>query len=293
MFSAFFGHYLLNEKIVTKKQLEKALALQDKTHLKIGTMAINEGFMTVPQVEEVHAMQLTCDMRFGDLAVESEYLTEKQLKFLLDNQTSEHMILAQSLVDLDILDFENFDLHLKAYKKKHEFSNAAFEGLKSGNIDAIVTTFLSFEDDEQGAFYRDYITLFINNQVRFINSHIHLEEAKLITKTTYDHLIRQTIYGDKKYFTALAGDSASMTAFAGLYANEKFKVFGDYPIDAIGEYMNQNNGLFVVNNSNEGMEISLDIQTHIEAPILNPYKPLYDIPIHCTCGCVHLILGQL
>lgn len=293
MFSAFFGHFLLNEALITKKQLVKALDAQDKIRLKLGTMAINAKLMTVQQVEEIHMQQLTCDERFGSLAVAAGYLTKEGLNELLNAQHSEHLLLAQSLVDLDILTFDEFQTHLNAYIAKHALTDDALKGLITGDVDHVVNTFVDFIDDEHKPFYTDLVTLFIKNQIRFINSHIRIGTITTIETKQYDHLIRQTIKGDHRYFTAIAGDTASLIAFASLYANEKFKVFGEYPIDAIGEYLNQNNGLFIVNKSNEGIKLTMDIQTHIVEPTLNPYRPLYDIPIHFIHGEIHLILGEL
>lgn len=293
MFSAFFGHYLLNQKIITSKQLQDAMAVQDQIRLKLGTMAINAKMMTVTQVEDVHMQQLTCDKRFGELAVESDYITEKQLSKLLKSQKSEHLLLAQALVDMDLLTFDQYEEHLNNYKEAHQMSEETLESLKKDDVDAIVTTFLTLEDEEHSSFYMDYVRLFLKSQVRFINSNVRLGKSTAIKKTSYDHLIRQNIHNNHTYFTALAGEEHSMIAFAGMYADEKFKVFGEYPIDAIGEYMNQNNGLFIVNKNDEGQKLTMDIQTHIEAPTLKPYRNVYDIPLHCVCGDVHLILGLL
>lgn len=293
MFSAFFGHYLLNEKIVTAKQLEKALDYQDQVHLKLGTLAINAKLMTAKQVEEIHTMQMTCDQPFGELAVVSGYLTNKQLKELLATQKTKHLLLAQSLVDLDVLSLDEFDTHLSHYKKNHDLSDKKMAQLMAGDVETIVETQVPFQDDDNKAFYIDYLTLFIKNQIRFINSNIRIGQTSLIKKNHYDHMIHQTFRSDKKIFTAIVGDTYAMIAFAGMYANEKFKVFGDYPIDAIGEFLNQTNGLFVVNRTNQGHKLEMNLQTHIASPILKPYRPLYDIPIHCSCGQIHLVLGEL
>lgn len=293
MFSAFFGHYLLNEKIVTPRQLAKALDLQEITHLKLGTIAINADYMTAKQVEDVHFMQLTCDKRFGELAVESGYLTPPQVRSLLSTQESEHLLLAQCLVDLDILSLAEFDQHLHKYKEMCELTDTAFEELKANNVEAIIDHFLQLEDGPNSAFYKAYIILFIKNQVRFIHNSIRFGPMTLIKKNSYAHIIGQSIISNTNYFTAIAGDAVPLRNFAGIYAQEHFNSFDESPIDAIGEYMNQNNGLFIVNKSNEGMNLSMNIQRYIDSPTLNPYLPLYDIPMSCSFGEIHLILGEL
>lgn len=293
MFSAFFGNYLLEKKVVTQEQLREALKAMDKTRLKLGTMAIDEGFMTIPQVEEIHRSQMTNDSLFGELALEKGYLSEEQLEELLENQEPFHLLLAQTLMDMGVLSFKEFVDHLQDYKRQYELSDENIVQMCTCDTDALVSILLKMKNDEHGDFYRDYLSLFIKSLIRFINSHVQFGTPTHIQKRSYEHLISQTIHTDTTYFTAIAGNEKDLTAFASLYANEKFRAFGEYPIDAIGEYMNQNNGLFLVNLNNQGKSIRMDLQTHIEAPTLKPYRPLYDIPIKCTSGEIHLILGLL
>ena len=292
MFSAFFGHYLLEKGIVTAKQLNKALNIQDHSHLKIGTLAISTGYLTANQVEELHMAQLTCDKRFGELAIEADYMTEKQLDELLATQKSESLLLAQVLVDMDILTYEEYEQHVLAYQKEHTLTDADMKSLENNDAEHITNTFLHF-DDNNSDHYHKYVTLFLNNFCRFIDTHVRLDGAQAVDRSDYEQLIRQSIDGESPIFTAIAGDTYDIIQFAGRYANERFECFGEYPVDATGEFLNLTNGLFLVNLSNEGTECSIDIQTHIESPILNPYRPLYDIPIHSDFGTVHLILGQL
>ncbi len=293
MFSAFFGNYLLNKKAVTPKQLKEALALQDKIHVKLGTLAIGAGYMSIEEVEDVHSRQLTTDQRFGEIALEQNYLTASELDALLNNQQPRHMSLGQALVDLEVMSMLSFKRHLNNYKKNEALNDETIEHMCHCNAEALVDNFIAFDDTERNQFYKQYMTVFIKNMVRFINRNIHFGEPTPILKNSYDHLIYQNIHSETTYFTALAGDEKELTAFAGIYADEQFKCFGEYPIDAIGEYMNQTNGLFIVNQDDGGMPLRMDLHNHIDAPTLKPYKPLYDIPISCCNGRVHLILGQL
>ncbi len=293
MFSAFFGHYLLNEKLVSAEQLSSALEAQDKIRLKLGTLAINAGYMTGEQVEMVHQQQISQDKRFGDLAIEAGFLDEDKLTELLGQQKSEHLMLAQALVDLDILSSVEFEKHLLSYKEKHGLSDEAFEALKNNNIDMIVHAFLAFEDKELSNLYSDYVSLFLKNMMRFIDGHIRIDRVEKVSIVDYDHMVHQSVLHTSNIFTGIAGDAQTLMQLAGRYADEDFTEFGEYPIDATGEFLNLNNGLFIVNKSDEGLELAIDIQAYVESPHLKPYHSLYKIPIFTSFGTLFLLLGQL
>ncbi|MBE6901294.1 MAG: hypothetical protein E7478_02360, partial [Ruminococcaceae bacterium] len=65
MFTQLFGHFLLNNNIITAEQLRAALEVKNNTHAKLGAMAIDAGYMTANQVDMVHEEQKRVDKRIG------------------------------------------------------------------------------------------------------------------------------------------------------------------------------------------------------------------------------------
>lgn len=293
MFSAFFGNYLLNIGLVKPKQLSQILEKQSKTRLKLGMLAINSGYLNAEKVNELHELQASKDMRFGDLAISKGYLTSEQLDELLKQQKLEHLILAQTLIDDDIMTMDVFESAIATYKEAHQLSDEQFEALKENNVEMIVHAFIAFEGAESSKIYSDYVALFLKNIIRFIDSNIRIDRVEKVDALTYDHLVRQSILGDPNLFTAIGANEKAFIALASKYAEEDFDAIDDYPIDAVGEFLNLHNGLFTVNMSNTGVELKLDIQSYIESPTLNPSNQLYMVPIYTSIGTINLIIGQL
>ncbi len=188
---------------------------------------------------------------------------------------------------------ETFESEIVAYKEACELTDEQFEGLKSNNVDMIVRAFIAFDDSVLTKHYGDYVALFLKNLIRFIDGNIRIDRVSKVQNDSFDHMVRQTITGEENIFTGLACDEKTFLSLAGRYADEKFKAVEEYPIDAAGEFLNLHNGLFTVNMSNEGVEMTIDIQSYIDAPTLNPSKDLYKVPVYTSIGTINIIIGQL
>jgi hypothetical protein len=293
MFSAFFGNYLLNKGIVTGEQLSQVLENQRIIRLKLGMLAINAGYMNARQVDEIHELQALKDKRFGDLAIEKGYLTSVQLDALLKQQKSEHLLLAQALIDDGLITIEGFEKEINNYKKEHGLTDEQLDALKHNNVEMVVHAFLAFGESTLSKHYSDYVTLFLKNMIRFIDADLRIDRVEKIDTIQLPHLVRQTITGDARIFTGLSGEELPFITLAGRYADEHFDKIDEYPIDAAGEFLNFHNGLFTVNLSDEGIEMTLDVQSYLEDSTLTPTHHLYHIPIYTSFGVIDLIIGQL
>ncbi len=257
MFSHFFGHYLLEKKHVTAEQLREVLALQDSVRVKIGILAIDAGFMTAAQVEIVHRLQTTFDMRFGEIAVNKGYLTEDQVTDLLSRQSKRHLLVSQALADKGIMTFEAIERVLADYHQDSGLSEAEFEALKNNDMDAVAAALARMPELGDPEVYAGYFALFVRNLVRFIDSGIALKRARRITEEPFEHLVYQEMDGRFKLFAGFAGPGAAMAAFASRYAKAGIPEWGDYARDALGEFLNVQNGLFLSKLSNDWVELEL------------------------------------
>lgn len=293
MFSAFFGNYLLEKKVVTAKQLSTIMSKQEKTRLRLGMLAVNAKYMTAGQADEVNELQATMDKRFGDIAIEKAYLTTEQLESLLGQQKSEHLILAQNLIDAKIMTMKQFEKEIETYKVQFGLDDDQFEGLKANDVDLLVHAFVAFDDGQGVDYYSDYVSLFIKNIIRFIDGNIRFDRVQKVEHESFEHVVRQSISGENDLFTGIGLDEKAFLALAGKYANESFTEMGEYPIDAAGEFLNLHNGLFTVNMSDQGVEMSLDIQSYIEDVTFNPSATLYSVPVYTSIGVINLVFGNL
>jgi hypothetical protein len=294
MFSAFFGNYLLNKGLVQLEDMKHVLDVMHTKHLKLGVLAINLGYMTAKEVENVHHKQAIMDKYFGEVAIEQGYLTEKQLEKLLSAQKSERLLLAQTLIEEGIMSHESFEEEIRLYKIEYGLNDDQFEAIKSGDVHVIATAFMTFEKKvEAQQFYIDFVTLFVKNLIRFVDTQVSIDRVQRIEELEYEHLISQYLVGEDTFFTAFGGSSEILLDLAEKYAETSFESFDDYAVDSCQEFLNVTTGLFAVNLSDQNIDYTLKPPTYVENALVRPQKTLYRIPVKLSRGTIYLIVGHL
>lgn len=112
----FFGQFLVEQSIVSRDALIKAIDLQDQKNLKLGEMAVDMGFITQADIERAHNAQMSKDMRLGDLLVEMGFLTLTQLNDVITRQKNTHLYIGEALVQIGALNSESLQKHLADFK---------------------------------------------------------------------------------------------------------------------------------------------------------------------------------
>lgn len=290
MFSVFFGQFLLNQGTIDKETLSKLLDISKKTKVKLGVLAINSGLMTADNVNKVNHLQTQVDKRFGQIAIDQGFLTDPELDILLSVQDTEHLKISQTLIDQKIMTYEEVERNLVLYKEAFSLSDESFDALKDGKAKTIIDTYLNFQQDPFTDLYKEYITLFYKNTVRFIDSSLSIDHVEIIDSKQYDYIIKQDITGPKRVYTGFAAKTDVLIKLASEYADEAFHSLDDYAQDALGEFLNLNNGLYLVNLSDYGVEMSLEIQTIQKNHLIESNK-VYCIPFLTSYGQFDLLIS--
>lgn len=287
MFTQFFGQFLLNNALITSEQLQTVFKNVKNTRLRLGMIAINEGILTAKQVEDINQLQKKHDKRFGEIAVDFQYMNQGQLDLILSKQQSEHLILAQTIVDLGFMTIEEFEESIEVYKRLHGISDESFKSLKDGKVEQVIYHMLDTKDPV----IKEYVSLFYKNMIRFITDEVHISESiELSGGATYEHLFEQEIMGQKDLYSAYSGNGESLILFSEKYSGEKIDVMDEFAIDVCKEFLNLHNGLFTVNMSDKGTEYNLKIQTYKEN-FMPERQNLYKVPFHTNMGDFQLIIG--
>ena len=291
MFNQYFGNYLLEKKIITGEQLKDVLEAQKAIRVKLGVLAIDFGYMSAEQVNSVIRMQTIKDSRFGELAIEEGYLTEEKLEELLHSQKKSNVLLGQGLIDKGYFTFEKYEDVLIKYKEDSRFTSEEIAILKNNDIDKIVSMFFKVEDNLNKETYYEYLELFIRNLIRFVDGEIMLEKSEMISSYDYKYIAMQQIQGPLHIFTGFAGDEKTMAKFASIYAEEECAEMNDMAKDSLGEFINCQNGLFLSNLSNVGMELELCPQEIREKGKIVSVEKMYKIPCHLSFGKIDIIIS--
>ena len=259
MFTQLFGHYLLNNHIITAEQLRKALEAKNNTRAKLGALAIDAGYMTAEQVDRVHAEQRRVDKRIGDISVEMGFLTPEQVDELLSKQKTANIVIGQALIDLGYMTNQQFADALAEYKKSASFSDG---NETDEELEKEIISVLGLDTLPDQKFYVDYILLLIRNCVRFVGDDFAFGNCVLGGKSHHKWLISQEIMGELAAYTGLGCDEKALTALASRYACEEITEPGEFAEACVGEFLNLQNGLFAVNQSNTvNVELNITPQT--------------------------------
>lgn len=112
----FFGQYLVEQNLVSREVLLKAIELQDEKNLKLGEMALSMGLLTEKDIERAHNAQMSKDMKLGDLLVDMGILTLGQLDEVINRQKNTHLYIGEALVQVGAITTDQLLQHLKAFK---------------------------------------------------------------------------------------------------------------------------------------------------------------------------------
>lgn len=259
MFTQFFGNFLLNDNYVNREQLIQGLQAKSNTRMKLGILAINSGYMTASQVEKLHLMQFHQNKRIGGLAVEMGYMTTEQVEELLNSQIAGYLLLGQALVDLEFLSNTDFEKAIASYKSKYSLTDSDIDNASEDKIAKMIQTFCDFSSSSNDSLYSIFISLLINNLVRFVgDDFVILEPIHSLNQSDNLYISTQSIRGKLNTTTALVTDDKTLIAFASRYAGEELTEIDEYVTSSACDFLNLNNGLFTVNVSNDyQIELSL------------------------------------
>lgn len=292
MFAQFFGGYLLNKKLVTSEDLTQAFEDKKHTRMRLGVLAINAGLMTADQVEHVNITQQSVDKRFGDLAVELGYVTDEQVEELLSQQPTEYLLLGQTLVNNGVLTNAQFEQAINDYKTDNELTDSDLEGSKNESMNKLVTEFYHLEEASDARMLTDYVAMLFRNIIRFIDSDFTPLEAMIIREFDAEHLIEQRITGTYSAVTCITADKDVYCEFAKRFAGENFGDVTGYENETVGEFLNVVNGLFAVNQSNDGgAELTMTPQRAMTGEKITFEKPAFFIPVVFGFGEVDFMIS--
>lgn len=278
MFTQYFGQYLLNKKYLTLEQLHDGLEYQKETRLKLGVLAVNAGYMTADEAEKINEEQKKLDKKFGELAVDMGYLKEEQVEELLSSQKFGHLLLGQALVDRRYMTLQEFEKSINEYKKDYTISDKEFESIQKDDVDQLINSFIKFECSKNEKMLKEYLALMTRNLIRFIDSESVISEVIKLEEYECKFTVKQDIKGEISLSTFIEADENCFIKFASKYAEEELTCVNEIVEDSVGEFLNLQNGIFLVNMSNVGVELEMNSQeAYSNIKVNNVYKVSVDL----------------
>lgn len=292
MFNQYFGNYLLKKSLIKPEELIAVLEEQKSVKVKLGVLAIDSGYMSAEQVSRVHRLQASKDRKFGELAVEEGYLTEEQLDELLSTQRKSNILIGQVLIEKGLFTYEKYEEVLHQYRKDSSLTDDEILALKNSDTNKIVEIFIKNLPIEQSRMLSEYFGLFIKNIIRFIDDEIRVEAVSEADSYPFDNLVTQRMGGEDGFFSGFAAPEPVLARFASVYAQEELHAVNELAEDALGEFLNCQNGLFLSSLSHEGTEWELYLAKVKKDGVLKPAQKLYVIPCHLSFGKIDFLFAE-
>lgn len=284
MLSQYLAQYLLNNNLLSVKQVREILEDEQKHRVKLGVLAMNRGWMTAEQVERVHELQVRADQKLGEIAVNEGFLTSEQVELLLTTQESGNMNFGQAIIDKKFMTLAELEKVLAEYNKDNQLEvTKAVEKIEITEID-----FSELEGIQE--IYADYVDLFLRSLLRFMDttSLIVTEQQPLDAKGKY--LISQHMSGDLSIATGLLLPTGALIEMARRYSEEDLTEIDEFAIDCVSEFLNVTNGLYIVNLSNKKIDVDLEPQKYGKGVLPVGHKQAV-VNINTNFGMIQLILA--
>lgn len=259
MFTQCFGKYLLEAQLIAEEQFENALQQMSSKRARLGVLAIDDGVMTPYQVEETVSAQLQMDKKFGEIALARGFLTESALEALLHKQGSPFAVFSQVLIDNGYLTYAALASHLSQFKEHCGLREDDFISFKGGDNGRMIhKLYCTLEDTpERLSFMEAYTALFVRNLQRFIGNQVLLGPVVKNAVSPGAVTALQELSGPISFVAALSGDDQALCYFSGRFAKARFDTLDDMARDILGEFLNCNNGVFIANALELGVDLEL------------------------------------
>ncbi len=149
-------------------------------------------------------------------------------------------------------------------------------------------------DKNPSSFFLKYIVKLLNNLSLFVEPDIKLGQISINHSYAARHELMQKIIGIPSAFTGIDGDEDVLIQFAKKYSHIEITQYDVVTKDAIVDFMNLHNGLFVVDLSKEdAIELSLEPPIYEDVDFELALGNVATIPIQFTFGELLFFLIEL
>ena len=291
MFNQFFGNYLFSNGYVTREQLLPALARQSKTFLHVSVKALYLGYMSAQEIQYIIDLQEEEEKNFSETAIKYGYLDHHQMMEILDAPVPDFLILGQILIQDGVFNYEDFENILTDYRSQSEFIDLELNEENQNDFHRLVEEFSIVSEASIPRFGKAYLELLFNNLARYIGDDFSTLPPSLCTEFATECCVSQMVEGTYVVNTYLNMDEATALAFAERYSGEAYYEVDDYVIAAIDDLLNLQNGLFIVNASNESLkDFGIGVIKHHLNTITEFETTTFLFPICYSFGIIYFIM---
>jgi CheY-specific phosphatase CheX len=270
----FFGHYLLDNGILSNFELVEAVDYQTSKNLSLGELAVREQLITAKDADKINDKQRSLDKRFGEVAIELSLLTDPQIMDLLGLQKKEKVFFGEVLILKNFLTQEKLDEALAKFEEEQKLEVVKLDDkIEAIDKDGVIKDSIGILQKLYTRVVHDYIKLTNVNKVENNNGIIALQKMR----------------GDIHLDFALQPDDAVSLAISSKFLKMDFDAIDEMVIDIIAEFVNVVLGNIAVKFSAESTKLNLTPPTIMDVDTF-VYSDYYSFEFGTTQGSITLFL---
>ncbi|MCR4841907.1 MAG: hypothetical protein K5840_01445 [Eubacterium sp.] len=270
MYSQFFGNYLLERKILNKEELLDALGSCVQSEVAPPFIAVFKGYMSQNEADILAMEAEKANVDFYDYCVEKGIISSDQVYDIVGDHVPHYLHIAQYLIKKKKVESDDMIQLLADYMSQFELIDLDFMTEISDAVDQLMVNFSSVNENEYSGDLIDYFTLLFNNLINYIGSDFSPLSLQPFAGYCSKICASQNILGKPGIYTAIDMNEETAVLFASRFAKYDFSECDEYVEAALADFLNQHNGLYIVNASNErNRELTLDAPTTVNYDVLS------------------------
>ena len=296
MYSQFFGHFLLSHDNIDKDTILEILQNDFHPGLTPPFKSVYYGYLTDEEYFAVEKEAKETGKRFYDLVVDHGYMDEGQLAEFTREKEPTYLMFAQHLVDSRSISPSEMTQIVADYVSNFELVDLEMMEELNSNVDELMQQALMLTDGDVNIqnILLDYSPLLFNNLIQYVGEDLTPLSVQPFEGYATKICAKQEMNGDFHLVTAIDMDESTAIEFAKRFSQLDITEYNEYVDASLCDFMNQLNGLYNVNISNErGLHLDLDIPESVNYDILSDSGVGYLITISFSFGFVMVYLLPL
>ncbi|MCR5784635.1 MAG: hypothetical protein K6G40_03200 [Eubacterium sp.] len=294
MYSQFFGNFLVEKGIIDRAQLLEVLSKKkEDAPIHPGLLAVYKEYLIGHEAKEIMIKESQTGMSFYEICSEQMALTSSQIEALQKLDPPYYLHIAQHLIDSGISDIDEMAECLFDYESQFEIIDLDLMKEINDKVDLLLMEFDMICDSPYKNELTDYIILLFNNLIHYIGT--DFEPLSIQPFPQYYSKVGsvQKIIGEPCFFTEIDMSEESAIKFASRFAGDQFDELNEYVTASLDDFLNQHNGVFVVNQSNlTHKEFTLEPPVSSHDEVQQPKGEAYFLTITFhSCGYINFYIS--
>lgn len=292
MYAQLFGNYLIGNNTITSDQLVDAIEFASGTSISLEAKLIHSGYVSGANIESA---LLECN-NFGfdlkDVLIRDELVTEDLLLGLEGYDAPRYLLLGQALVNTGALSWTAFEKALIDYQSENEIFELELDPTQKKEVGKLVESLFEVANKPLTGDTVLYIELLFNNLSQYIGDDYTVLSPSNVSEYPLKFCVLQSMSGPLCINSYLDMTKETSLSFASRYTGEDFSDYNDYVEASIEDFLNLQNGLYIVNMSNDyNMELTLDPPFIAEDGVLLDDNDTFLLPIVYPFGQLNFLIN--